>query len=103
MFSEDISAFFNQSEFAVQAVFTPAGGGAQVSASVLFNAQTNQIFGDDVLTDDYTIVYPVNALPGVKSGDYGTVNGVVYRVRDVRLKADGQLVEAKLSKAPVNG
>lgn len=100
MFTEDIGAFFNQSEFAVQAVFTPAGGGAPVSASVLFNAQTNQIFGDDVLSDEYTIVYPVAALPGVKAGDYGTVNGVLFRMRDVRLKADGQLIEAKLAKAP---
>jgi len=97
MFTEDISAFFNEAEFAVQATFTPAGG-VPVSASVLFNAQTQQIFGDDVLSDEYTIVYPTNALPGVKGGDYGTVNGVSYRVRDVRLKADGQLVEAKLSK-----
>jgi hypothetical protein len=103
VFTEDIGAFFNQSEFAVQAVFTPAGGGAPVSASVLFNAQTQEIFGNDVLSEEYTIVYASNALPGVKSGDYGTVNGAVYRVRDVRMKADGQLFEAKLSKAPVNG
>ena len=100
MFTEDIGVFFNQSEFAVQAVFTPAGGGAPVSASVIFNAQTQQIFGDDVLSDEYVIIYPITALPGVKSGDYGTVDGVRFRVRDVRMKADGQLVEAKLAKAP---
>lgn len=100
MFTEDIGAFFNEMEFAVQAVFTPAGGGAPVFASVIFNAQTNQVFGDDVLSDDYTIIYPASALQGVKAGDYGTVAGTRYRVRDVRLKADGQLVEAKLSKAP---
>lgn len=100
MFTEDIGAFFNQSEFAVEAVFTPAGGGAPVSASVLYNAQTQQIFGDDVLSDEYSIVYPITALQGIKAGDYGTVGGVQYRVRDVRRKADGQLVEAKLSKAP---
>lgn len=98
MFAEDIGAFFSQSEFAVQAVFTPTGGGVPVSASVIFNAQTQQIFGDDVLSNDYSIIYPTDALPGIKGGDYGTVNGVSYRVRDVRLKADGQLVEAKLSK-----
>lgn len=98
MFSEDIGAFFSQSEFAVQAVFTPAGGGASVSASVIFNAQTQDIFGDSVLSDEYTMVYPVGALPGVKSGDNGTVSGVQYRVRDIRLKADGALVVAKLAK-----
>lgn len=98
MFAEDIGAFFDQSEFAVQAVFTPTGGGAPVSASVLFNAQTQDIFGDAVLTDEYSIVYPVTSLVGVKSGDQGTVNGIGYRIRDIRMKADGALVTAKLSK-----
>lgn len=98
MFSEDIGAFFNQSEFAVQAVFTPAGGGAAVSASVIFNAQTQDIFGDAVLTDEYTMIYPATALTGIKSGDNGTVGGVQYRIRDIRLKGDGTLLIAKLSK-----
>lgn len=98
MFTEDIGAFFSQSEFAVQAVFTPAGGGASVSASVIFNAQTQDIFGDSVLTDEYTMVYPASALPGIKSGDNGTVSGVQYRIRDIRLKADGALAIAKLAK-----
>lgn len=97
MFSEDISAFFNGAEFAVQATFTPAGG-APVSALVMFNAQTQDIFGDAVLTNEYSIVYPVTSLVGVKSGDQGTVDGIAFRVRDVRLKADGQLVSATLSK-----
>ena len=97
MFTEDMSAFFNQSEFAVQAAFTLSGGG-NVSASVLFNAQTQDIFGDAALSDEYTITYPASALPGLRSGDSGTVNGVQYRVRDVRLKSDGALVTAKLSK-----
>ena len=99
MFAEDISAFFNGSEFAVTAIFTPAGG-APVSTSVLFNAQTQDVFGDAVLSDEYVMTYATGELPGVKSGDYGTVAGVRYRVRDVRLKADGALTVAKLSKAP---
>lgn len=98
MFTEDIGAFFNQSEFAVQAAFTPTGGGTPVSASVIFNAQTQDIFGDAVLTDEYTMVYPATALPGIKAGDTGTVSGVQYRIRDIRLKSDGALVIAKLSK-----
>lgn len=98
MFTEDIGAFFNQSEFAVQAVFTPAGGGSSVSASVIFSAQTQDIFGDSVLTDEYTMVYPASALPGIKAGDNGTVSGVQYRIRDIRLKSDGALVIAKLAK-----
>lgn len=98
MFAEDITAFFSQDEFAVQAVFTPSAGGAAVSASVIFNAQTEQLFGDDVLTNEYTITYPATALAGIKAGDSGTVAGVNYRIRDVRLKADGNLKTAKLAK-----
>lgn len=97
MFSENIGAFFDTDEFAVTATFTLAGG-ASVSASVIFNAQTQEIFGDDVLTNEYSIVYPVTSLVGVKAGDNGTVNGVDYRVRDVKLKADGALKVARLAK-----
>lgn len=97
MFTEDIGAFFNGSEFAVTATFAPAGG-APVSAQVIFNAQTQDVFGDAVLSDDFSIVYPATSLVGVKAGDRGTVNGVEYRIRDIRLKGDGKLVTAKLSK-----
>ena len=97
MFTEDMSAFFSQSEFAVNATFTPVGM-ASVSASVIFNAQTQDIFGDSVLSEEYTITYPSAALPGVAAGDMGYVNGVQYRVRDIRLKSDGALTVAKLSR-----
>lgn len=97
MFTEDIGAFFNDAEFAVTATFTPSGG-APVSASVLFNVQTQEIFGDDVLSNEYVIVYPATALAGVKTGDSGTIGGVTYRVRDVKLRADGTLKVARLAK-----
>ena len=98
MFTEDIAAFFSEAEFAVAAIFTPAAGGAAVSASVIFNAHTDMIFGDDVLSNEYTISFPASALPGIKSGDSGTVNGVAYRMREIRLKADGNIKIAKLAK-----
>lgn len=97
MFAEDISAFFSGSEFAVTAIFTPIGG-APVSADVIFNAQTQEIFGDSALSNEYTIVYPSTLLNGLRSGDRGTVNGVGFLIRDIRLKADGSLTIAKLAK-----
>lgn len=96
MFAEDMTVFFQQSEFAVEASFTTASG--VVSASVLYDVQTEQIFGDDVLTDEHVITYSFDTLQGLKAGDYGTVNGVQYRVRDIRLKDDGHLLQAKLAK-----
>jgi hypothetical protein len=98
MFSEDIGAFFSESEFAVSAAFTPSTGGALVSASVIFNAESVEIFGGDALSNEYTMIYPAAALAGIKEGDSGTVNGVNYAIRDVRLKADGNLKIAKLAK-----
>lgn len=103
MFAEDMSAFFNTGEMAVQAVFTPGDGGAPVSAAVIFKANTQDIFSGDVLSDEYSIVYPTGALSGIGSGDYGTVNGTRYRVRDVRKKGDGALIEAKLARVSDNG
>lgn len=92
-----MGAFFKLDEFAVVATFTPAGG-ASVSANVLFDAQTEAMFGDETLSNEYTITYPVTALVGIKKGDRGTVDGKSYRVREVRLKDDGRLVVAALSR-----
>jgi hypothetical protein len=97
MFDEDMSAFFNSGEFAVVASFTPAGG-SPVSANVLLDTKTQDIFGDDVLSNEYVITFPKNSLPGVRKGDTGTVDGVSYKVREVKFISDGSLKTALLTK-----
>lgn len=98
-FAEDLSAFFDTvGGFAVTAAFTPSGGGAQVSASVIFDSPTEDILGGDGLSNEYSITYPADSLPGIKSNATGTVDGVSYKVREVKLLDDGKLKRAMLSK-----
>lgn len=98
-FAEDLTVFFDQQGgFAVQASFTPAGGGTQVSASVIFDSPTEDILGGDGLSDEYSITYPSTSLPGIKGNATGTVDGVSYKVREVKLLDDGKLKRAMLSK-----
>lgn len=97
-FAEDMTAFFSTAEFAVSATFTPAGGGASVSASVILDAPTEDILGGDGLSDEYAITYAATDLVGIKSGATGTINAVAYKVREVKLLDDGKLKRASLSK-----
>lgn len=98
-FAEDLSVFFDTAGgFAVSATFTPYGGGAQVSASVIFDTPTEDILGGDGLSDEYAITYQATDLPGIKSNATGTIAGVAYKVREVKLLDDGKLKRAMLSK-----
>lgn len=97
-FAEDMTAFFSTAEFAVTATFTPAGGGGSVSASVIFDVPTEDILGGDGLSDEYAITYATTDLAGIKANATGTINGVNFKVREVRLLDDGKLKRAKLSK-----
>lgn len=98
MFTEDMNVFFDAAVFAVTASFTPSGGGAVQSAAVIFDAITADVLDGDSLSDEFTITYPASDLLGVRAGDYGTIEGVSYRVREIMLTADGKLKMARLSK-----
>lgn len=98
-FAEDMSVFFNAAEFAVEATFAPAAGGAAVTANVILDMPTAELLAGDVHSDEYQITYPADALPGLRKGDNGVVNGVAYRLREnPRLLADGKLRAVMLTK-----
>jgi len=97
-FAEDMSVFFDVDEFAVAATFTTSGG-AQVSASVIFDMPTEEILGGDMLSDEYAMTYQAGELSAVKAGDYGFIGGNRYRIRSIKMIHDGALKEAKLTKA----
>lgn len=97
-FAEDMTVFFGQGDFAVQAVFTPAGGGASVSASVILDMPTEGVFNNEMLSDEYLITCASSSLPGIKAGATGTVDGTNYKVREVKMLDDGKLKQAKLTK-----
>ena len=97
-FAEDMSVFFDTAEFAVSATFAPEAGGAAQTASVILDSPTEQIFGGEVLSNEYLMTYPASALPDIRKGDRGVIEGVTYRVREIRLMDDGKLKTALLSR-----
>ena len=97
-FAEDMSVFFDTAGFAVSATFAPEAGGAAQTANVIFDSPTEQMFGGESLSNEYLITYPATALPDIRKGDRGVIEGVTYRVREIRLLDDGKLKTALLSK-----
>lgn len=95
-FNEDLSGFFAQADFAVSATFTPQLGVAE-TASVIFDSPSDALFGGDMIFTDYNMTYRASDLPNIVAGDSGTVNGVDYTVREVRLTGDGKLKVARLT------
>lgn len=97
-FTEDLSVFFSTAGFAVEATFVPASGGAAQSAQVIFDSPTDDVMGGDSFSNEYSIMYQASQLPSVRKGDRGVVDGVTYRVREVRLMDDGRIKQAILTK-----
>lgn len=97
-FAEDMSVFFDTAGFAVSATFTPSAGGAAQTASVILDSPTEEVFGGEGLSNEYLITYPTSSLVGIRKGDTGVIEGITYRVREVRLLDDGKLKTATLSK-----
>lgn len=97
-FAEDMSVFFNAAEFASAAVFTPYGGGAAQSGSVIFDSPTETLMSGEVLSDEFTMTYPASVLPGIRAGDTGTIDGVSYQVREIMFINDGRLKMARLTR-----
>lgn len=97
-FTEDMSVFFNTAEFAVQATFSPSGGGAQESALVILDAPSEPVLGGDSMSTEYAIQYSATDLPSIKRGDSGFVDGIAYKVREVRTIDDGRIKRAMLSR-----
>jgi hypothetical protein len=105
-FTEDMSVFFNTDEFAVEASYTPSGGGATQTAKVLLDMPSEDVLSQDSLSIEYSIMFPYNVLTTLKKGEQIAVDGVAYKVRDVRpmtdyrfgFLADGRVKRALLSK-----
>lgn len=93
-FSENLTAFF--SDFAVSATFTPAAGPDE-TANVILDTPTETLMDGRVQYTEYMIYYPATALPNIKGGDYGVIDGVQYRVREIRLIDDGKIKSAVLT------
>lgn len=95
-FAEDLSVFFNDDEFAVEAVHTPAGGSAEPAVAVIFD-QAAQL-GDGVVATEPTIHVPASAWPTLAQGSGIVIAGVAYRARTPVPMDDGAVLFVPLVK-----
>lgn len=87
---DDLAPLF--ADFGLTAVF---GGHL---ATVLLDMPQEEIFGGVQQSTEYAMTYRAGDLPGLKSGDSGTVGGIGYTVRQTTTVDDGKLIVAKLKR-----
>lgn len=88
---------FSRAGFLKAISWTPSAGGATQTAQARFYTPDQVLL--DVMTPEYSIVYPSSQLVGLKSGEAITVAGVSYTVKEKPKKTgDGTLTRAPLSK-----
>ena len=92
-FTEDLTAFFNASDFAVTAVF-----GAE-SAQVILDRPDLEIMAGRVQSTEYLMTYPATVFSALADGDSITIDGSDYSVREVRALDDGRIKQAIVEAA----
>lgn len=101
-FTEDLTAFFSTSDFAVSATFTPKAGSDE-TANVILDAPSQMMFGGDMVGTDYIMRYRASDLPNIVRTCRGVIGGVTYVVREApQVIDDGKIKIAKLSRDPDN-
>lgn len=94
MFTEDLSIFFSTGDFAVDAVWTPAGGGGPFTIQVIFD---NAYQGFNVGEADQAGREPqclardsqLAQGSGMKRGDSIVINAVTYKVGNIEPDGTG--------------
>lgn len=89
------------------ATWTPAAGGGEQTARVLFNKPTGKEKIDEWNFDprQFLMEYKEGDFPGLfesvrnNEDEFVTINSVVYAVRDVRAFFDGKIYKALLTLA----
>ena len=85
---EDLSAFF--ADFGVTVTY-----GSQTALAV-FESPDGDMLGGRMISTGYAIRYKSGDLVGLKHNDTLSINGVGYRVNEVRLMFDGLTVRTAL-------
>lgn len=97
MFAESLDVFFQQSDFAVAASYTPPAG-SPLAASVIFDRPDNLVMGDQVISAEYAVTLKASDWPTIKRSETITIAGVSYKVREVLNIEDGQVKILTLEK-----
>jgi hypothetical protein len=81
-----------------EAVWSPSDSSAPQSAKVDFRAPDETVLDGLGLSTDYSIRYPAATFAGLVSGESLTIEGVTYRVREIRALGDGSEKRATLTR-----
>ena len=85
MFAENLSVFFDPAEFA------SAASWGSLTANVILSSPTEDLLGGRATGVAYEAVMSGQDFPAIARGEEIAVEGVTYRVREVRRDADGAL------------
>lgn len=96
MFTEDIGLLF--SDFGVPATWTPLTGGAQQTATVLFDQPDMDLASGMVISRDYKATLATSSFVGIDNGEVINIGGNNYTVRELRQIDDGALKELAIMK-----
>lgn len=81
-FTENLAAFMSPLEFGTQASYTPAGGEAGMVNGIFDDAYAEALGAFEGSAPAFTL--PRSDVPDVARGDLLTINGVDYKVTNVR-------------------
>lgn len=96
---EDLSVFFQSTGFAVELAWTPSAGGPERRELVIFDQETVEVLAGAQQSDEPSILYRSGELLAtLASEELVAIDGVDYRVREVRKIDDGKLSIATLSE-----
>lgn len=105
MFAEDLTVFFDASEFADEATWSPPAAQAQ-SGTVILDRPDKLLLGDAVLAGDAEMRWPVPMFPGIAEGDELVIassnnagNVGTWRLRtEPEALSDGQVMRCGVKK-----
>lgn len=91
MITEDLSVFV--ADFGVTAEF------GDLSGKVLLDAPDASILSDRVLSTNYLMTFIATDFPGLKHGDWLTIDDIAYQVQSVTAIDDGKIKTASVERS----
>jgi hypothetical protein len=95
---QDLYAAADHAGLLKEAVWSPSDSSTPLSAKVDFRAPDETVLDGLGLSTDYSIRYPASTFLGLASADSLIVEGVTYRVREIRALGDGSEKRATLTR-----
>ena len=96
MFTEDLSAFFQTSDFAVAATYKAGGTGAGTTVDVIFDEPGIDALG--MAATNPTALGKASDFSGFVPTDTLTISGTVYRITDSSPQDDGSTTLLQLEQ-----